>query len=298
MKSGKQYCENVIKLFQEFSAIIQIQYLAWGEDMKMGRLIGQGRTAEIYALEDNKVLKLFRADMAHKSVEREYTLGKILAEIGVPAPAVYEMVTVEVRQGIIYEHISGKTMLDVISSRPHAAIVEARRLARLHHEIHLNPAIGLESHKHTLAENISRVTSLSARERQLILDSLDTLPSGNMLCHGDFHPDNIMLASNKTVVLDWMNAVSGSPAGDVARTILLLRDAAPPPGLAGWKLGMLRFLRKAFFSSYIREYYRISEITPAQVEPWILPVAAARLSEELPRAELETLMSIVRSQLR
>lgn len=266
--------------------------------MKKGRLIGQGRTAEIFALEDNKVLKLFRADMAHKSVEKEFTLGRTITQLGVPAPAIYGKVTVEGRQGIIYEHVTGKTMLDYISARPMAAGVEAKRLASIHHEIHRHTIVGLPKQKEVLAESIRRAVILSARERRIILDRLYALPQGNQLCHGDLHPDNIMVSAQSAVVLDWMNATVGSPAADVARTILLLRDASPPPGTALWMIGLFRFLRKHFYASYIREYYRISDLTQAQIEPWLLPVAAARLTETLPQIEMKLLQQIVRRHLK
>lgn len=274
-----------------------INYVHRGEDMKKGRLVGQGRTAEIFALEDKKVLKLFRADMAHKSVEKEYALGRTITQLGVPAPAIYAKVTLEDRQGIIYEHVTGKTMLEKISGSPWSVKHEARRLARLHYEIHRHRGAGLVSQKQNMLELISRASVLTNRELQQILDYLDCLPQGEMLCHGDFHPDNVMVSSQNAIVLDWMNAVSGCPAGDVARTVLLLRDAAPPPGTAGWRLGLLNTMRRAFLESYLREYYKISNLTPDQVEAWILPVAAARLTEDLPPWEKEILLRIIRQKL-
>ncbi len=259
-------------------------------------MIGQGRTAEIYAME-GKALKLFRADMEHKSVEKEYSIGKLISGMGVPSPQVYDMVSIEGRQGIVYQLVAGKTMLEHIFSRPFSLGRHARTLAHLHHGIHQHTVTGMPSQVRSLAEAISKTTALSQHERKAILLHLESLPQGEKLCHGDFHPDNVMVTPAKPIVLDWMNATVGNPAADVARTIILLRDSAPPPGLPGWKTTMLSILRTLFSRAYIREYYRISDLTPNLVEAWLLPVAAARLVEDLPTAEKQTLQRIVRQHL-
>jgi len=265
--------------------------------MNKGKLIGQGRTAEIYSLPDEKILKLFRKDMPNKSVEKEFKLGRILTNSGIPAPAIHEMISLEGRQGIVCQYAPGETMLNYIAEKPFAVRNQARSLAQLQHEVHQHTVTELPSQKEELARAISEVKMISFAERQKILDYLSSLPSGNSLCHGDFHPDNVMVSPEKAVVIDWMNASSGNPAGDVARTILLLRDAAPPPGTGGWKLKLLQVLRKLFYRAYTREYYKISTLKPEEVEAWTVPVAAARLSEDLPQEEKRVLLGLVHNWL-
>lgn len=210
----------------------------------------------------------------------------------------YEMVCHEGRQGIICQHIPGKTLLDYIAGKPLTAMAQARSLANIHREIHKHTVSGLPSQKQNLAANISMGKALSEPERQKVLSYLDALPEGGMLCHGDFHPDNIMVSPQGTYVLDWMNATIGVPAGDVARTTLLLRDATPPPGTSPWMAGLLGIVRKRFYAAYIREYCLGSELTTDQINAWILPAAAARLTEDLPPAEKQVLLDIVHRLLK
>ena len=132
--------------------------------MNKSKLVGQGRTAEVFALGDERVLKLFRPDMTAKSVQKEYNLGKILAEAGAPAPAVYEFVCQEGRNGIVYQYIPGKTLLEHISNRPYAVLDEARRLARIHVKIHKHTVAGLPNQKEILAENILNARPLSIEQ--------------------------------------------------------------------------------------------------------------------------------------
>ncbi|MET1174803.1 phosphotransferase [Paenibacillus amylolyticus] len=50
------------------------------------------------------------------------------------------------------------------------------------------------------------------------------------MCHGDFHPDNVMLseAGDQYWVIDCMTGMSGDPAGDVARSWVILMSATLP----------------------------------------------------------------------
>lgn len=42
---------------------------------------------------------------------------------------------------------------------------------------------------------------------------------GDSLCHGDFHPGNILLSNGHTMVIDFMNVYHGDFLYDVARTV-------------------------------------------------------------------------------
>ena len=65
------------------------------------KMIGQGNTAEIYKIDDKKVLKLFRTGLPKDVVEREYQNGIIVQNILDCVPKVYEMVEMDGRHGIV-----------------------------------------------------------------------------------------------------------------------------------------------------------------------------------------------------
>jgi aminoglycoside phosphotransferase (APT) family kinase protein len=52
---------------------------------------------------------------------------------------------------------------------------------------------------------------------------LDGLPDGDRLCHGDYHPGNVLQAAGRIAVIDWGAATRGAPETDHARALLLLR---------------------------------------------------------------------------
>jgi len=126
--------------------------------------------------------------------------------------------------------------------------------------------------------------------KQVALEALAQLPEDTVLCHGDFHPDNIVLSARGPIILDWTDATLGHPLADVARTALLMQHAAVPPHIPGrW---LIETGRALWYRLYLRRYCQLRSISPAQVNSWLLPVAAARLSEGIPEEE-ERLLALV-----
>src|SRR5215471_5491052 len=73
--------------------------------LTLGRRIGEGRTAEIYAWGETEVLKLYRPGWPPSSVEQEAHISHLVAEISLPVPAVGAVIEVDGRLGIVFERI-------------------------------------------------------------------------------------------------------------------------------------------------------------------------------------------------
>lgn len=262
------------------------------------KLIAQGRTAEIYEWEDGKILKLYRNGMSKEALENEYNISKIVQDFGLSVPAVYEKLSVEDRYGIVYEKLSGETMLKIIAAKPLNITKEAHRLAELHYSMHKCEAPEMPSQKNILRESIKRVDLLAENSKKKIIDYLDKLSEEKMLCHGDFHPDNIIVSEDRDVIIDWMTGTMGTPAADVARTSILLRIGSMPPGTPVFTRIAMGFVRSKFNKEYIKRYTSISGMSVDEINAWELPIAAARLLEWLPKVEKTMLLDIVYKNLR
>jgi aminoglycoside phosphotransferase (APT) family kinase protein len=57
--------------------------------------------------------------------------------------------------------------------------------------------------------------------RASALAALDGLPEGDRLCHGDFHPGNVMTKAGEPVVIDWSNAARSSAEADYVRSTIM-----------------------------------------------------------------------------
>ena len=117
---------------------------------------------------------------------------------------------------------------------------------------------------------------------------LDSLPDGDVLCHGDFHPANVMRSPNGPVVIDWPNATQGAAEADIARTLLLL-GAGEPPSYTPMMRVLTKTGRRLFIWLYVGAYKRARPLDKAEVRKWALPVAVARLSEDIEQERLRLL---------
>lgn len=261
-----------------------------------GTIIARGRTAEIFTWGNNRVLKLFLDGCPAAWAEQEARVTQAVHETGLPVPAVEGIVEVESRLGIVFERVEGHSMLGVLGAKPWKLVQFARLLAELQAAMHSREIAGFPLQRERLESNIQAAEVLPATTREAVLNLLRRLPDGNAVCHGDFHPDNIIMSSRGPIIIDWLTATQGNPLADVARTWLLLRVGAPPgAGVVSQRLSNLG--SSLLYSICLKRYLRLHPASGQQIDAWKLPVAAARLSENIPE-ENARLLAFVEAGLR
>ncbi len=201
--------------------------------MQLGVPFARGRTAEVFTWKDGHVLKLFYDWVPPTWVETEARASRAVCEAGLPAPAVEGVVEADGRHGIVFERVEGPSMLAEWKSKPWVLARSARQLAELHTAIHALPGAGLPAYRERLEGGIRGAQMLTAHLKDAALSALARLPDGDALCHGDFHPDNVIVTARGPIIIDWMTAVRGNPLADVARTSLLLRLGPCRPARGG-----------------------------------------------------------------
>ena len=262
---------------------------------KLDQPIAIGRTAEVYAWQEGQVLKVFRDWVSINTINHELRISRLVQATGLPVPAVLgDVVEVDGRRGICYERVEGVSMLVLIASHPLTMAKNMRLLGKLHAEMHSRQETALPSQRQILQEKIRTAEPLPDDLKQAALQRLNKLPGGDRVCHGDFHPGNVLVTSKGPVVIDWIDSSSGNPLADVARTLVLVSAASVPLNtFFGW---YLKFFRKIFLSAYMHGYNQTSLFYQEQLKAWIPVVAAARLNEEI-SSENEHLLGIVRKGL-
>ena len=244
----------------------------------MEKLIGQGRTADVFSYSENKVIKVFHEEFTQFACE-EYTAAQNIERIGLSAPCVYDLIEIDNKKGIVYEYVQGENMLHLIQKNPFKMVRYAKLLANLQAEIHSRSITALTHIKESISATIRNVQSINEADREVIINYLDTLPDGNRLCHYDFHPGNVLIFEGNAKVIDWMTAGVGNPCADVCRTSVILKSKILPPGTSAIKRIITNIFRKIFYRSYITHYLEVTGVTWEEVEQWLLPIAAARLAE-------------------
>jgi hypothetical protein len=258
--------------------------------MQKWPLLAEGRTAEVFAWGEDQVLKLYRPGFPLTDAEYEHSKALASQETGFAVPAVGEMVTVDGRAGITYQRVEGITMLQALQDAPWKVLPLTRQLATLHVDMHQRSASNLPNAHDVIARKIRNAPPLDQNTKTAILDHLGKLPRDNKLLHGDFHPDNILLTDDGPVIIDWIDATMGHPLADVARTSLVARVAIPPPRTL--VEAMISLLSGLFHRIYLGHYFKFSPQKEKDLLPWLLPVTAGRLSEEIPH-ETDALVRLV-----
>jgi thiamine kinase len=241
------------------------------------RPLAFGRTAEIYAWPGDRVLKLFHDWFPPEHVEYEARIARAVYSAGLNVPEVGDILEVDGRLGLEYERLRGILLWEEMMAKPWELGKHARLLARLQAEIHAITGVqGLPALRARLEKRIGSAGELSSEVREASLLALSHLPDGKKLCHGDFHPLNVILTAEGPVVIDWIDAAIGSAPADVARTTVLTMGAkatARPTSLL--EKVMLEWGHRV----YRKRYFELRPGGEEEYQAWIPLVAAARLSE-------------------
>lgn len=241
--------------------------------------IGEGASAEVWALDQDRVVKLFHPDVNDVPVALEYEASRWADTQGLPVARPLGQMAAQDRKGILFQRVDGPAMLTLIRRSPGRMWPLISRLAQLHAQMH--GATGgdmLPKQVDVLRHRIMR-SQAGEPARQAALNLLDRMPPSQQLVHGDFHPGNILLPDDGPVIIDWAQAANGHPAADVARTELLLRFGAGNGRSSSRLAG-------AIAARWYRHCYAgHSGLSHIAVDAWRLPVAVAWDRGQLGAAE-------------
>ncbi|TMR89528.1 phosphotransferase [Nonomuraea basaltis] len=160
--------------------------------MEIGELLGSGRSADVYAIDGERVLRRYRAAI---DARREVAVMAYVAEHGFPVPDVYPGLSDGRSTDLVMRRLSGPTML--------RALIDGE----------IEP------------EEVGRVTARLLRQLHAIPPRVSGDPRDRVL-HLDLHPDNVMLTPRGPFVIDWCNSREGAPGLDCAMSAVIVAQVA------------------------------------------------------------------------
>lgn len=196
-------------------------------DIALGHLLGSGKEAEVFEY-GTMIVKLYKAIAPKRSAFREAAILALVEPFELPAPSVRGVVQVGGRWGVIMDRAEAPSFGDVMRRQPGLIPAYLQEMALLQLRVHSQPGTQLTSLKARPRVNIQQSTAILGEARQrALLRRLAVLPEGNRLCHGDFHPLNILGPLGHETLVDWLDAGCGEPAADVCRSYVLIKPSAP-----------------------------------------------------------------------
>ncbi len=131
------------------------------------------------------------------------------------------------------------------------------------HAIRVNTD-GMEFMRQRLERQIKSVHKLDEKQKENILNMLHSIKFEPRLCHGDFHPFNLILSKKNVNIIDWVDASSGDIRADVFRTYLLYAQTS---------------LELA--EMYLHLYCKNTSLLRDEIFQWAPIISAARFSEKV-----------------
>jgi aminoglycoside phosphotransferase (APT) family kinase protein len=130
-----------------------------------------------------------------------------------------------------------------------------------------------------------------AAGRDDVVAALDALAldlpttGGEVVCHGDLHPFNVLERDGELVVLDWTGAVLAHPCFDLAFTAFLL--ANPPLGLPGPLRPVGRAAGGLLARRFVARYARANPQVSLDRLDWFRSLHCARVLVEVAKLRIE-----------
>lgn len=154
----------------------------------MTELLAAGREADVYALDEDWVLRRYRGD---RDVAAEAELMVHLHQHGFPVPEVHSAQGRE----LVLQRVVGETLVTALLAGRASPASAGAVLAELH-------------------QGLSQVPPAGAAD------------APGRILHLDLHPENVIMTGAGPVLLDWSCAQHGPAEFDLAVTAMILAEAA------------------------------------------------------------------------
>ncbi|WP_405858957.1 phosphotransferase [Streptomyces sp. NBC_01515] len=155
-----------------------------------GKLIGSGRTADVYEIDEAWVLRRNREDWGDAAAE-----GAVMEHVrahGYPVPRVRMGDAGASRTDLVMERLTGPTMLEALVAGATDVVRAGTVLASLLRQLHAVPG----------------------------------RRPGTRVLHLDLHPENVILTPDGPRVIDWATAEDGDPGLDWGLSAMILAQIA------------------------------------------------------------------------
>lgn len=235
------------------------------------KLIGKGRTADVY-LHNGKAIKVYREGISDEWISYELKINEIAHNFGGPKTYGYEKVNG--LKGISFEYLDGQVLSDYLGSNPFRVRSIGKTFGKLHKRIHEGKTAALKNQKDYFGDQINKSKLLDSNIKNALMEHLNQLDDPEVLCHGDYHIENVMVADTWRVI-DWTNAYSGNPLSDVARSMMILESPVIFKHRKWYERSIIRMMMKVIKRHYLRAY----GISSRKLRKWRPIVLAARLNE-------------------
>ena len=215
-----------------FSKIINVERALRQLSIDGCEQIGVGGVGTVYRLDGDTIIKVFREGTTIDEVRKEITMSKEAFVMGTPTAISFDIVKVGSQYGLVYELLNAETLSSCIKRAPERIDEYARQYANLFRQLH-SIEVPADSNVPDAIEHerqqILHIRRYFPQESiDLLLQILDTIPTGNRLLHLDLQVKNTMMQDNELMLIDMGEMGYGHPVLDLGHAyssmVLLIGD--------------------------------------------------------------------------
>lgn len=234
--------------------------------MELYNKIASRKNKDIY-VEDGKVIKLFVPSHPKSNILNEaLNQARVDESSNLNIPKLYEVKKYNDRWAIVTEYIEGKTIAELMQENPDRFDEYLMLFVKVQQAILANSVPMLNRIKEKFTRKLETATNIDENTKYELLQRLNGFKNHDELCHGDYHPSNVIVKADGTVyVIDWSHVTQGNAAADAARTFLLF-SMEQKPDVA---------------EKYLETFSKVMNIPKQSIQRWIPIVAATQMTKNI-----------------
>ena len=182
-------------------------------------VIGIGGVGTVYRLNEDTIIKVFRAGTDIEDVRGEITMAKEAFVMGMPTAISFDIVRVGEQYGLVYEMLHAETLSACIRREPDKVDAFARQYADLFRQMHQIEVPAGSSVPDALQHDREQVMHIRRYFPQesidLLLQILDAVPAERRLLHLDLQTKNAMVQNGELMLIDMGEVGYGHPLLDL-----------------------------------------------------------------------------------
>ena len=202
-----------------FTQLMQVEKRLVCVDVSNAKLIGEGYFSQVYRIDKDTIIKVFRRNTNIEDVRRELNLAKQAFVLGIPTAISFDVVKVGERFGVRFEMLDCASLRDVFRDQPNRYDEMIHKYAALLKTINTTESTDetLPDAKEEWLKKLEVIRQyLSEEEHDKLLHLADTIQDCKTFVHGDCHFKNIMVQGEELLLIDMDTLSKGNPIFELA----------------------------------------------------------------------------------
>lgn len=177
-------------------------------------LIGQGANGQVYRLDRDTIVKVYRDPDSLPDIQRERELARRAFVLGIPTAIPYDVVRIGEGYGSVFELLNTKSFAKILIQDPSQLDRIAKMsadLLKIIHRTEVNPGEMPDMKEVALGWVEYLKPHLPSERYEQLRALIEAVPSDLHVMHGDFHVKNVMLQDGEALLIDMDTLCTGNP---------------------------------------------------------------------------------------